>query len=357
MRSARLARLATRVLVAAGVVLVGSAAPAAADPPRPTDFRTEVVAVDPPVSGLRVRLLGGDAFLEISVDRGHEVVVTGYRGEPFVRYLPDGTVEEDLASVSSRTSQTRYGSNLATEGGDEPRWSVVARDGSWSWHDHRAHWMSPQDPPGRGPGDQVLEGVVPLTVDGRPVKVQLATWWVEPPPAGRNVAGFATGLAVAALVLVAVRRLGARRAGARAGTSGAVAAVPVLGLAAAAALGIGIATRTGVPPEAAPSSLHWILPGLACATVAAAVAMRRRGDLVASATLLGALSLLQWAWWRRAVLDKPVLPTGAPFALDRFVTAAVVPAAALVLAVAALVLVQELRQRPDATRAVATVDR
>jgi hypothetical protein len=349
-------RLTTRVLVLAVVVLAGWAAPVAADPPRPTDFRTDVVAIDPPVDGVRVRLLGGDAFLEISVDRGHEVVVTGYRGEPFVRYLADGTVEEDLASVTSRTSQTRYGSDLAAEAGGEARWTVVARNGSWAWHDHRAHWMSPQDPPGRGPGDQVLEGVVPLTVDGRAVKVQLATWWVAPPPTGHTVLGLAAGFAVAAMLFLAARRAGA-------GAS--LAAVAVLGVASVAALAVGLATRVGLPAAAAPGPLHWVLPALACATVAGASAVRRRPDLVAPATVLGALSLLQWAWWRRDVLDKPVLPTAAPFALDRFVTAAVVPAAGVALVVAALAVARALRGAPSPPAstpasmppAVATVDR
>jgi hypothetical protein len=127
----------------------------------------------------------------------------------------------------------------------------------------------------------------------------------------------------------------------------------VLAIAAIGALVIGAATRVGTPAEAAPSSLHWILPALACATVAGAVALRGRADLVTSAAILGALSLLQWVWWRRDVLDKPVLPTGAPDAVDRIVTSAVVPLAIVVFATAAATLARSMRT-PAAT-AVATV--
>jgi hypothetical protein len=335
------------VCLLAVVLVLGLAAPAAADPPRPTDFATEVVGVDPPVDGVVVRLLGGDSFLEIAVERGIELTVTGYRGEPFVRYRADGTVEEDTASYTSLTSQSRYGSNVAAEVGATPTWTVVARDGSWAWHDHRAHWMSPQNPPGRGPGDQVLEGVVPLVVDGRAVKLQLATWWVSPPPARHGAVGVAVGLLVGAAVLLGARDPRRRH-------DPIIAAAPAL-LAALAALAVGLATRRGLPAEAAPSSLHWLLPLLGLAAAGAAAGLRRRPERSASAALLASVSLLQWVWWRRDVLTKPVLPTSAPFGLDRATTAAVAVVAVVALFVAATALARALRPAQIPPPAPATV--
>src|SRR4029450_5663544 len=86
-------------LVALAAVLV-HAAPAAADPPRPSDFRSTVTAVTPDTPGLRAEIVGGDAFLELTVD-GHEVVVAGYSGEPYLRFSKDGRVEGNRRAAAT----------------------------------------------------------------------------------------------------------------------------------------------------------------------------------------------------------------------------------------------------------------
>jgi len=99
---------AVALLAAAAVALCGE--PAGADPAGPTNQRSRVVAVEPPSEGAVVRVVGGDAFLELSLDRGHEVVVPGYGGEPYLRFRRDGRVEENrrspAVSSSPRSSHT-----------------------------------------------------------------------------------------------------------------------------------------------------------------------------------------------------------------------------------------------------------
>ena len=54
--------VAVLTLVAACALLVATAStPAAADPPRPTNFRSQVLAMDPPAEGVTVQVEGGDA--------------------------------------------------------------------------------------------------------------------------------------------------------------------------------------------------------------------------------------------------------------------------------------------------------
>ena len=43
---------------------------AIADSARPTDFRSEVLAVDPPTPSIEVSIVGGDAFVLLRVDPG-----------------------------------------------------------------------------------------------------------------------------------------------------------------------------------------------------------------------------------------------------------------------------------------------
>jgi hypothetical protein len=302
-------RRAAVVSAWAAALLLAPASPALADPAGPTDYRSEVIAVDPAVPGLHAEAIGGDSFLVLTVDPGLTVEVVGYRGEPYLRFLPDGTVERNERSPSAYLNEDRYAEVEIPEGATpdaEPSWVVVATDGSYAWHDHRTHWMNEARPPGRSQGDQILEGVVPLIVNGEEVDVTVISVW-EPAPSPLRVAlGGIAGIAAVA-VAVRFRRLGPA----------------ALGLA-AAALVIGLWAFGSVPAETRPSPLMWAVPaaGLVVAVVAV-VAARRPGSLASTAVLLAAAELAVWAMLRWEWLWRAVIPTSLPFWVDRLGTAAV----------------------------------
>ncbi|MGD2052087.1 MAG: hypothetical protein PVI35_06395, partial [Acidimicrobiia bacterium] len=79
--------------LALAAMLVVPAAPALADPAGPSDYQSSVIGLDPPVAGVDVSIIGGDSFVRLVVDPATEVEVTGYRGEPYLRFLPGGIVE------------------------------------------------------------------------------------------------------------------------------------------------------------------------------------------------------------------------------------------------------------------------
>ncbi|OWY59557.1 hypothetical protein B7486_73940, partial [cyanobacterium TDX16] len=135
------------VLVSVGFVLV--AGPAGADPAEPGEYRSQVTGMDPEVDGVSLQVAGGDSFLELQVDPGVEVDVPGYEGEPYLRVLADGTVEENELSPSAFQNRDRYGTEIPAQADAEaePRWVEVASGGEYAWHDHRIHWMSPDAPP------------------------------------------------------------------------------------------------------------------------------------------------------------------------------------------------------------------
>ena len=66
---------------------------------------------------------------------------------------------------------------------------VVATGGRYAWHDHRTHWMNPVHPIGRQPGDEVLDGTVPLIVDGGATDVRVSVRWMPGPSPWPAVAG------------------------------------------------------------------------------------------------------------------------------------------------------------------------
>ena len=75
--------------------------PVLADAAGPTDFRSEVLSVTPATDAITVSIEGGDAFVRVVVEPGHEVIVPGYEGEPYLRISADGTVEENLRSMAT----------------------------------------------------------------------------------------------------------------------------------------------------------------------------------------------------------------------------------------------------------------
>jgi hypothetical protein len=308
-----------RVSLLAAVVTAwigATAAPANADAAGPSNYLSSIVEVEPDVEGVEAKIIGGDSFLLLSVDSPSVVEVVGYRGEPYLRFLPGGIVEQNDLAPTTYLNEDRYAvvdvpADASPDA--EPEWRQVAGDGSFAWHDHRAHWMNEVPPPGKGPGDQILEGVVPLRVDGVDVDLSVVSIWQPAPSRIPVVAGLGAGVALA---LVLARRSAAGAAGAGL-------------LLAAAALAAGLVAFLSVPSETAPEWTHWVVPAL-CLTLLltaasprtsrtwSAVIERNRVTLVfVAAVALAAWAVQRWDWMWLAIL-----PTAAPAWLDRLVTAA-----------------------------------
>lgn len=305
--------------------LLGPATPASADPARPTDYRSRVLSVRPALpAGIELRVVGGDSFLELRVRGDHTVVVPDYEGgegtatRPYLRFLPDGTVERNDHSAAAAANESRYGTSTAADIRDEPDWTVVARDGRYVWHDHRIHWMLPRAPTAVDAAGRVDLGgpdgtwAVDLEVDGEPVAVTGELLLLDAPNPAPWFALVLLGVGGSVgLVALAVRR---------------DRPVPHRVLALALAGGGLLATLAGVvewrsiPPGAGGSALTAATPalGLAAALIAA-VATAARIRLVALAVAVAALG--GWAVLRRETLLRAVLPTSLPFAVDRAATA------------------------------------
>lgn len=289
---------------------------ALADPPGPTDFRSEVVEIEPALAGFEIEIVGGDSFVLLNVDEGVTAEVVGYQGESYLRFLGDGTVEENAVSPSKYLNEDRYAAGVLPEVVDvagAPVWRVVGSDGSYAWHDHRTHWMNPLDPPGLGPGDQIAEGVVPLVVNGTEIDVTVVSIWQPAPSAVPVLLGFVVG-AVLGLIAFLRRDLLAR----------------ITLLLAAGASFVALLAYRSVPPETQPSWSLLLFPLASLLIAAIALSpglLRTRGDAIRRQQtvllLLASLELVVWAFLHWDWLWRAILPTNLPFWLDRFVTATV----------------------------------
>jgi hypothetical protein len=305
-----------------------------ADAAQPTDYRSEVVAITPDTPGVSARIVGGDAFIELTVAPGIDVMVLGYENEPYLHVDPDGTVSENVRSPAHFLDESRFASVTLPPEADAdapPEWQVVGRGGSWAWHDHRTHWMADTPPLGVEVGDQILDDVVPLVVDGRPVEVSVVSVWEAAPSLWPSlVVALVAGALAGGLVRVVVPR---RAAGAaRPAIVRATWTASVSLAAAALAAAVGLWQTWSLPSETGPPLSHWLLPVTAGVAAVLGLVWRANGFMSLAAAAVASTQLVVWGVVRRSVLDHAVLPTSAPFWLDRWGTAAVAAVSLVVLA-------------------------
>lgn len=319
------------------------AATALADAAGPTDYRTSIVAIEPAIATIHPSIIGGDSFLRLVVDEGTTVDVFGYQSEPYIRFLADGTVEENRASASYFASRSRLGADLPDDFDENaaPDWHVVATDGDYTWHDHRTHWMTNSRPPGKQPGDVILRQSVMMVVDGVTTEIIVESVWLAAPSALPVWLGGAVGLAIGALT-------GLRRKF--------VTALPLVDLS-LLALVVGVWQYSSVPGSTGPRPVWWAFPAVALiASVAFAVARRRPAGLLEhAALLLAGVNLVVWGWQRRDGFGKALLATNAPGWLDRATSAAALGSGVVAASIGLAALVRVIVAPPrDAATSPAT---
>jgi hypothetical protein len=298
--------IVVRAVVLAAVGLVLGAGPAAADAAKPGKWSSEVTSVDPDPGWLSVETAGGDAFLSVEVDEGHELIVLGYEGEPYLRFNPDGTVEENQSSPATYINTDRYGTNeLAPDelqGADvaalDPEWQQVATGGSYAWHDHRTHFMG-----GDVPAEGRIDWTVPMVADGEDVTVTgVMTYEGSSSPV--------LWYAIAVVVLIGLAVLGPKLPDR--------AAPALVALVAALATWVAYAGYASQPSGTGASIVPTVVGAIALVLALLALAVDR---LRAVGLLAAGVFLATWGVFRLSVLSNPVLPTDVPFALERLTTA------------------------------------
>lgn len=320
-----------RRLVAAALVGIGAGAvlglgglgltagPAAAHTVGGVDasnYATTIRSVAPAAPGLTVRVVDNGDRLELT-NRGPTVTVLGYDGEPYLRVGPGG-VFENVRSPARYLNRDRLDPEPPPARADpaaDPRWERVGPGPTVRWHDHRAHWMSPEDPPivARDPGAPHLiqRFRIELVRAGEPVVVRGDVRWVPgPSPWPWAVAAAGLGLAVA---------VGARSRWA----ASALAVGLVLATGGAVVHAVGAwAAATAPLPERSANALPTL--GAVALTGAALVLLRRRGARGAAPLVVFAGLFVGLAVGVADVsaLSYSQLPTSLPDALDRATVAA-----------------------------------
>ena len=184
-------------------------------------YTSTITSVTPTVSGLDFSLVKNGESITLTNHTGQTVIVLGYTGEDYLRITPTG-VDENVNSLSSFLNGSLIISGLPQENGQgsgpkPPEWKHVSNQPSYTWHDHRMHWMATQRPPVVAANPRVPHTVfdwsMDLTVGSEPVVVKGTLRWIGAPPvSGKTLALIVTigTVALAAGGLIAVR-VGMRR--------------------------------------------------------------------------------------------------------------------------------------------------
>ncbi len=318
--------LAMLVTVLAGMFALINPAPAAAHiagaGAAPSNYRTVVTGIQPAVPTMDVTVGIGGQWVRVANQGAGEIVVLGYRGEPFLRLSQNRVQVNELSSTAAETRLIR--SPPTSEGpATEPqisqsvRW-VPFRDGdSATWTDDRI------DAP-TAPSTASESWELPLVVDGQQVTAAGTRERIAPPSPWPWV-----GILV--LITAAVAALGWRRNWHRP-----MAAVVVVGVLAFLLHLLG----TGFTPQQNGPVFGWIGVGAVGAFallvgVVTVVSTLRRSEAAAVRVITAAAVIVLLAATDISVLWYSQLPFAGPAVLDRGLTV-LTYATALGMLVAAL---------------------
>lgn len=150
------------------------------------DYRSVIDELRPANDAIELEVIDYDADIKLTAALGTVVKLPGYEGEPYMRILADGSVQVNQRSPSAYLNTDRYAESEvpgSASADAKPVWEETRTDGVFQWHDHRAHWMSPE-PPARLKGvterTKVFDYEIPVTVDGRSSTILGTLWWVGP---------------------------------------------------------------------------------------------------------------------------------------------------------------------------------
>jgi hypothetical protein len=317
-----------RTVLAAVVVLVWvglSAVPASAHSVSgvsATNLHTNLRSVTPAVPGLTVKVVESGSRIEVVNRTDREVIVLGYKDEPYLRVAPDGVYENRL-SPATYINRSREGEEPTEAAKNakvgETDWVKVSSEPVARWHDHRIHWMAPTDPPeARAEPDKRhvinAEWVVPLKVGADTVSVKGDLVW-EPGPSALPWYVLIAAL-IAAVVLIGGR---ANWAAGLAAVTAVVVAVDVfhmvgLGLASAGGLGSRLGKAVTISPFAVAG---WVVGILAVVWL-----LRRGSDGLSLAALAGLAVALLGGVSDVNALSRSEVPFGFGAGLARLTVAA-----------------------------------
>ncbi len=151
------------------------------------NWKTVITGISPRVAGLSLKVVEGGSRLVLT-NRGAEITVFGYEGEPYLRVGPQG-VFENVRSPATYLNCARIACSVPPQADPQspPQWKRISAGTTARWHDHRIHWMGSRVPPqvAQAPNQVHVEG--PWTINLQqgltPIAVTGNYTWIPAPAA------------------------------------------------------------------------------------------------------------------------------------------------------------------------------
>jgi hypothetical protein len=324
--------------------LVALASPAAAHSVSgvgATNWKTTLRSVAPPRPGLVVKVVENGSRIEVT-NRGPEILVLGYQGEPYLRVGPTG-VWGNVVSPSTYLNCSRAGCPAPPEAdaGAAPQWQQLSTGQTVRWHDHRIHWMGTQLPPevARAPGTAHLQARWTITMrqDTTPIEATGDYRWI---PGHSPLPWLALAMALAAAAIVLGRRGAWRALAVVAGL------VTVNDLGHAGAIAWFWSGDTGYRLSQLIDGNSYSIAGWVLGLAAVRLLWRQRFDGLYAAVVAGASAALFTGWLDFKVLSASQAPFNGALIVDR-ISVAVSLGGGLGLTVAAVIGIRACRASRD----------
>jgi len=297
-----------------------------------TNFHTHLTSITPDTPGLEVKVVEAGSRLQVTNHTGKEIVVLGYKDEPYLRIGPDGVFQNKL-SPATYINQTRKGNNPPDSAKNakvgDTDWEKISSDPVARWHDHRIHWMLPTNPSTvqASPGRRhvvIPEWVVAMRFSRgtppdpqgstQPIAVKGDLVW-EPGSSALPWYGLVVALAAPVVVI-------GRRPGWAPGLAAVTAVVVAVDIFHAVGLGLANAGGLGYRLTKSITQSPFAVLGWAAGALAIVWLLRRRSDGLAAAGLAGTLVALLGGVSDASALSHSEVPFGFGAGLARLAVAA-----------------------------------
>lgn len=129
--------------------------------------------------GVEAKVVDGDQQLWLRASRAVTVVVTGLRGEPYLRFSPSGVWLNERSPTAYLNARRPQVPPPGATPSAAPRWHRVSSGHSYLWHEDRLHALAVT---GRGAAASYVGAwMVPLTVNGRSAHITGGLWHARDP--------------------------------------------------------------------------------------------------------------------------------------------------------------------------------
>jgi len=213
--------------VALALAMLPTLAPAALANGGNPDYSSVIREVTPLTPGVGFRTLDHGNRMRLLDRHGHEVTIYGYEREPYARILENETVQVNERSPATYLNRNRLADVVVPPFANAlapPRWRTIADSGTFTWIDHRTHWMPAGTPPqvkDTSRRTKVFDYRIPVRIDGRRGAIEGTLFWAGTPgPSEPRLIAAGAVIVVAGVALVLLSRRRRRPAGSAPQTGG-----------------------------------------------------------------------------------------------------------------------------------------